>query len=237
MKHYRDSGVIVRTFKLGESDRIISVVTAENGKVRAVAKGVRKTKSRFGGRLELLRHLDFQFYRGRGELDIVTQVETRDYWPQVTGDLDRLTKAMTVAEAIDQIAEHGEDDPKLYHMLCGVLKALNASNSPMLVPAFLLKLLAHEGLAPSLDSCVVGGEALQLEYFDPALGGVTCLDHRRGLKISGQALGLMRATLGGGLASVLEVKEGAATQEVATLVHRLWEFNVDRRLRSTELFS
>ena len=69
MAHYRDSGVIVRTHKLGEADRILSIITESNGKVRAVAKGVRKTRSKYGGRLELLRHLDLQFYKGRGDLE------------------------------------------------------------------------------------------------------------------------------------------------------------------------
>ncbi len=76
MALYRDRGVVVRTVKLGEADRIVTVITQQHGKVRAVAKGVRKTKSRYGGRLEPLRHLDVQFYEGRGDLDIVTQAET-----------------------------------------------------------------------------------------------------------------------------------------------------------------
>ena len=97
---YRDRGVVVRTIKLGEADRIVSVITQTHGKVRAVAKGVRKTKSRYGGRLEPLRHLDLQFYEGRGDLDIVTQAETRDHWPAVRDDLDRLGKAMTLAEVL-----------------------------------------------------------------------------------------------------------------------------------------
>ena len=105
MAHYRDSGVIVRTHKLGEADRILSIITENNGKVRAVAKGVRKTRSRFGGRLELLRHLDLQFYKGRGDLDIVTQAETRDHWPDISNDLERLGKALTIAEAVDQLGE------------------------------------------------------------------------------------------------------------------------------------
>ena len=83
MAHYRDSGVIVRTHKLGEADRILSIITENNGKVRAVAKGVRKTRSRYGGRLELLRHLDLQFYQGRGDLDIVTQAQWRGEFPVV----------------------------------------------------------------------------------------------------------------------------------------------------------
>jgi len=234
---YRDRGVVVRTIKLGEADRIVSVITQAHGKVRAVAKGVRKTKSRYGGRLEPLRHLDLQFYEGRGDLDVVTQAETRDHWPAVRDDLDRLGKAMTLAEAVDQVAQEKQADARLYSMLVGALGTLNDSDSPMIVPAFLLKLLAHEGVAPTLDRCVVCGGNVEFVAFDPAVGGLTCALHQRGRQISSQAIDLMRATLGGALATVLQVQEAPATHEVASAVHRLWEYHVERRLRSTELLS
>ena len=235
MAHYRDSGVVVRTHKLGEADRILSVITENNGKVRAVAKGGRKTRSRFGGRLEPLRHLDLQFYRGRGDLDIVTQAETRDHWPDIRNNLDRLGKALTIAEAVDQIAQDRQPDQGLYQMLCGGLETLHLADPALIVPAFMLKLLAHEGVAPELNECVIGGETSALEYFDPGTGGVTCADHRRGRPISSAALELMRATLGGALATVLEVQQAPHTDEVSACTHRLWEFHVERRLRSTEL--
>ena len=235
MAHYRDSGVIVRTHKLGEADRILSIITESNGKVRAVAKGVRKTRSRYGGRLELLRHLDLQFYKGRGDLYIVTQAETRDHWPQVRDNLDRLGKALTIAEAVDQIAQDKQPDQELYRMLCGALNTLEKSDPALVVPAFMLKLLAHEGVAPALDQCVVCGETTNLEFFDSAAGGVTCIAHQRGRTISSSALELMRATLGGALAAVLEVQPAPHTDEVTSITHRLWEFHIERRLRSTEL--
>lgn len=237
MSLYRDRGVVVRTIKLGEADRIVSVITEHHGKVRAVAKGVRKTKSRYGGRLEPLRHLDLQFYEGRGDLDVVTQAETRDFFPRIRDDLDRLGKAMTLAEAVDQVSQESKSDARLYRMLVGALSTLDEADSPMLVSSFLLKLLAHEGVAPSLDRCVVGGETDDLVAFDPALGGVTCVRHQRGRQVSSSALELMRATLGGALSTVLQVQESPATHEVSSLAHRLWEFHVERRLRSTELLS
>ncbi len=237
MAHYRDSGVIVRTYKLGEADRILSVITENHGKVRAVAKGVRKTRSRYGGRLELLRHLDLQFYKGRGDLDIVTQAETRDHWPEIRNNLDRLGKALTIAEAVDQVAQDRQPNNELYRMLCGGLATLHVADPALMVPAFMLKVLALEGVAPALDECVIGGETSALEFFDPGTGGVTCAAHQRGRPISSSALELMRATLGGALAKVLEVQQAPHTDEVSSIVHRLWEFHVERRLRSTELLS
>ena len=237
MAHYRDSGVIVRTYKLGEADRILSVITENHGKVRAVAKGVRKTRSRYGGRLELLRHLDLQFYKGRGDLDIVTQAETRDHWPEIRNNLDRLGKALTIAEAVDQVAQDRQPNSELYRMLCGGLATLHVADPALMVPAFMLKVLALEAVAPALDECDIGGETSALEFFDPGTGGVTCAAHQRGRPISSSALELMRATLGGALAKVLEVQQAPHTDEVSSIVHRLWEFHVERRLRSTELLS
>ena len=237
MAHYRDSGVFVRTHKLGEADRIVAVITENNGKVRAVAKGVRKTRSRYGGRLELLRHLDLQFYQGRGDHDIVTQAETRDHWPEIREDLDRLGKALTIAEAVDQVVQDKQPNQDAYRMLCGALETLQRSDPALIVPAFMLKLLAHEGVAPVLDECVIGGEATDLEFFDPRVGGVTCAAHQRGRRVSSSALELMRATLGGALATLLEVQQAPHTDEVSTIAHRLWEFHIERRLRSTELLS
>ncbi len=237
MALYRDRGVVVRTIKLGEADRILSIITQAHGKVRAVAKGVRKTKSRYGGRLEPLRHLDLQFYEGRGDLDIVTQAETRDHWPSIRGDLDRLGKAMTLSEAVDQVAQEKQADARLYSMLVGALTTLDEGDSPMIVPAFLLKLLAHEGVAPALGGCVTCGDSETLVAFDPGVGGLTCQLHQRGRLISSQAIDLMRATLGGALATVLQVQDSPATHEVASVVHRVWEYHVERRLRSTELLS
>src|SRR3954468_16625089 len=94
---YRDSGVVLRTIKLGEADRIVTFVTRSHGKVRAVAKGVRKTKSRFGGRLDPITHVSLLFYEGR-ELDIVNQAETIDHFRAIRDDLDRLGRATSMLE-------------------------------------------------------------------------------------------------------------------------------------------
>src|ERR1041384_3197369 len=120
---YRDEGIVLRTHKLGESDRIVSLYTRQRGKVRAVAKGVRKTKSRFGARLEPPTHPQPLLYEGR-ELDIVTQAETVDHFRAIRDDLDRLTRAVAMLEAVDQLGLEGEANEPLYQMLLGALPAL-----------------------------------------------------------------------------------------------------------------
>ena len=236
MALYRERGVVLRTHKLGEADRIVSLITEGRGKVRAVAKGVRKTKSRFGGRLEPTSHLQVQMYEGRGDLDIVTQAETIDSYRQIREDLDRFAKAVVLLEAVDHMAQEGQASPQLYRMLVGALSALDDNDSALLVPAFLLKLLALEGFSPTLDRCVIGGEVTpDLVAFDIDRGGAVCVDHRRGRTVSQEALAVMRAVLGGGLATVLEVPTSQVTHEVDALVNRLYEHHLERRLRSAHV--
>lgn len=237
MALYRERGVVLRTYKLGEADRIVVILTEGRGKVRAVAKGVRKTKSRFGGRLEPTGHLNLQMYEGR-ELDIVTQAESVEPYRHIRQDLDRLGKAIVLLEAMDQLAQEQQPAPHLYRMLAGGLRTLDQADAAMMVPAFLLKLLAAEGFAPELDGCVVGGpddDGIDLVAFDFDRNGMVCLDHRRGRPMSTEALAVMRAVLGGGLATVLEVPDGPVTHEVDDFVNRMWEHHLERHLRSAHV--
>ncbi|WP_419864646.1 DNA repair protein RecO [Candidatus Poriferisodalis sp.] len=234
---YRDRGVVLRTTKLGEADRIITIITSGHGKVRAVAKGARRTRSKLAGHVEPLRHVDLQLYRGRGELDIVTGAVTLDRWPALRSDLDRLGTAMTLAEAVDQSVHDRADDPVPYQMLIGALGRLDRAHSDMLLPAFLLRLLAHEGTAPMLDRCVVGTDCddAPIVAFDPAAGGVTCATHRRGRQLSSGALEMLRSIIDGRVNAVLDVEPFSDTHEAAAAVTRMWEYHMDRRLRSADL--
>ena len=234
---YRDRGVVLRTTKLGEADRIITIITSGHGKVRAVAKGARRTRSKLAGHVEPLRHVDLQLYRGRGELDIVTGAVTLDRWPALRSDLDRLSTAMTLAEAVDQSVHDRGDDPVPYQMLIGALARLDRAHSEMLLPAFLLRLLAHEGTAPMLDACVAGPgcDDAPIVAFDPAGGGVTCATHRRGRQLSSGALEMLRSIIDGRVNAVLEIEPSADTYEAAAAVTRMWEYHMDRRLRSADL--
>ena len=111
MSLYRDEGVVLRTMRLGEADRIVSMLTRGHGKVRAVAKGVRRTTSKFGGRLEPLSHVTLLCWKGR-ELDIVNQAEVLEAFRPVREDLARVTKAFTVLEVADQLAQEHHPAPR-----------------------------------------------------------------------------------------------------------------------------
>jgi len=232
---YRETGVVLRTMRLGEADRIVTLLTAGRGKVRAVAKGVRKTKSRFGGRLEPLNHVALLLYEGR-ELDIVTQADTIEQFRAVREDLDRLAKATSLLEAADQLAQERQPAPRLYSMLLGALRALAVRDAPLMVPAFFLKLLSLEGFHPILDVCGgCGSDTPELVAFDVGEGGAlcrACAGRVSAVALSPDGLALVRRILGGGLAGALNEPASRATAEVDRLATKALEHHLERRLRS-----
>lgn len=235
---YRDTGVVLRTYKLRESDRIIVMHTAEHGKVRAVAKGVRKTKSRFGARLEPMSHVRLLLYRGR-ELDIVSQAESVEPLSPLFSSLDRASQGLAAIEAVDQLSLEREPNPELYRMLVGVLRTIATRPSPVNVSAFYWKLLAGEGLRPELDTCTRCGRgepAVELVSFDVGEGGVRCRECRSGQSISAGALALMRDILGGRLAQALDRDESPLTHEVSALATHALEYHIERRLKAVAMF-
>ena len=234
MTLFRDRGVVLRTIRLGEADRIVTLITEQHGKVRAVAKGVRRTGSKFGSRLEPFSHVALLGWQGRGDLDIVNQVEVIDTFRAVREDLDRMSAAMSMLEVVDQIGQERHANPRLYAMLVGALGALAEHPSAMTAPAFFLKVLALEGSEPVLDACVSCGEEDPdlLVAFDPVEGGVLCRSCRRGRPVSPEALPLLRRILGGGLAGVLAEPRSETSDEVTVLATDAIEAHLDRRLRS-----
>lgn len=235
---YRDVGVVLRTYRLGEADRIVVLMTEEHGKVRAVAKGVRKTRSRFGARLEPMSHVRLLLYRGR-DLDIVSQADSVEPLAPLLSSLDRVSQGLAAIEAVDQLGLEREPNPRLYRMAVGVLRTIATRPSPLNVAAFYWKLLAAEGLEPQLDACVRCGEAdpaVPLVAFDLAEGGVVCRSCRSGTTVSQAALGIVRDILGGRLNEALALEESPATHEVGVLATRALEHHVERRLKAISMF-
>ena len=231
MSLYRDEGVVLRTYRLGEADRIVVLLTRDHGKVRAVAKGVRRTKSKFGAHLEPMSRVAMQCWQGR-ELDIVNQTEALDTFRSVREDLVRFGKAMTMLEVVDQLALEGNPNPRLYDMLVGALRVLATSDRPLVLAGFLLKALSLEGSAPVLDACVLCNEEGDLVAFDLVEGGVLCRSCRRGRALSTEALLLLRRMLGGDLASALDQPPGVIADEVGEVAIEAMEVHLDRRLRT-----
>lgn len=232
MALYRDRGVVLRTYKLGEADRIVVFLTRGHGKVRAVAKGVRKTKSRFGGRLEPTSHVDLLLYEGRGELDIVSQAESVDHFRSLRDDLDRLGRAVSMLEAADQLSLEREVNTRLYDLLVGALRTLARQDAPLVVPGFFLKALALEGFRPQVDACVACGDEGPLVSWALEEGGLRCSVHRQGQAVTPEAVVVLQDMLGGRLGTALNETRGPVVSEVDQLVVRAVEHHLERRLRS-----
>jgi DNA repair protein RecO (recombination protein O) len=152
----------------------------------------------------------------------------------VREDLDRLAKATSLLESVDQVTQERSSAPRVYQMLLGALRALAAQNSALLVPAFFWKLLSAEGVHPLLEQCARCGvtDPGELVAFELAEGGVLCRSCRSGVPISADALALLRRILGGGLASCLGEPASRATREVDHLATAAMETHLERRLRS-----
>ena len=239
MPLYRDEGVVLRTQKLGEADRIVTLLTRRTGRVRAVAKGVRRTTSKFGARLEPFSHVDLQMFEGR-ELDIVTQAETLDaYGEPIAADYGRYTAGTAILEATERLTvEEREPSLRLYLLLVAALRALaESAHGPTLVlDAFLLRSLAVSGYTPSLDACARCGAPGPHRSFAIAAGGMVCPDDRPAgaASPSGPAVALLGALLDGDWA-LADGSDERTRREASGLVAAYLQWHLERGLRSLPL--
>jgi DNA repair protein RecO (recombination protein O) len=234
---YRDDGVVLRTHKLGEADRIVVVLTRNHGKVRAVAKGVRRTKSRFGARLEPGSVLSMQLYHGRGELDIVTQAETLERYRALRDDLARYSRAAVLLEVAESLVPDRTPARPLHQLLVGALRELDRSGSALVVPAFVVKVLALEGVQPVVDRCVGCGSDGPLVAFDRAAGGTLCGSCRRGQAVTPGAVGVLGLLAAGQVRAAIDGAPPEVVAELEVLATRLAEHHLERRLRSVDVLA
>lgn len=233
MNPFRDEAIVLRTYRLREADRICVLLTAANGKVRAVAHGVRRTTSRLGARLEALDHVDVQIAPGRTELGTVRQALPRGAAPDLRSSYDTLCAAMVVVETADLATIEHYPDPESFEMVRRALVAVATAPDPSVAAtAFLLKTLAHDGAAPVLDRCASCGSEGPLVAFEFQEGGLLCASCRRGRPVSADAVALLRRMLLGGLAGVLAEGRPAGSDEVAGIAVEAMEAHVGRRLRA-----
>ncbi|MDR1799510.1 MAG: DNA repair protein RecO [Bifidobacteriaceae bacterium] len=236
MATYRDQGLVLRTHKLAEADRIVTLLTREHGKVRAVAKGVRRTKSRFGGRLEPFMHVDLMAYEGRN-LDTVTQAETLGaYAEAIAGDYARFTSACAVVEAADKLTPvEREPALQLYHLTVGAVAALaRGAHAPgLVVDSYLLRALGVSGYAPSLGACAKCGAPGPHRAFSPQAGGMVCATCRPpgSAAPAPGTVELLGALLAGDWPAADAAGE-LATREAAGLVAAFAQWQMERAIRA-----
>lgn len=261
---YRDVAVVLRVGKLGEADRIVTLLSRRSGRIRAVAKGVRRTRSRFGGRLEPFSHVDVQLYGGRS-LDTITQAVTVDqFGAGIVTDYARYTAATVIAETADRLAaEDRQPWPRLYLLVVSALRALSEPVAPadlaaddtvghniggshdasaryrepgLVMDAFLLRAMALAGWAPALTTCARCATPGPHAAFHVASGGVLCAECRGGgyVRPAAATLGLMNALATGDW----QLAEKAAVtdrREASGLVAALLQFHLERGLKSLPL--
>ncbi len=174
----KTEAIVLRSLRYGEADRILHLYTPQRGRVSAIAKGVRRARTRFGGRLEPFFRLQLDLHEGRGELLTVTGAQTVEGYPRLRSDARALDAAARACDAVGRLFETGEPHPNVFNLLCRRLSLLDtgagiaSGRSDAL--AFRLKLMLAAGLAPQLAACAGCGEREHLVGFSGAAGGVVC---------------------------------------------------------------
>jgi DNA repair protein RecO (recombination protein O) len=233
---YRDEAVVLRTQKLGEADRIITLLTRANGRVRAVAKGVRRTTSRFGSRLEPFTYVDLQLAEGR-TLDVVTQAETlAPYGSKIGSDYERYTAGTVMLETAERlVVEDKQPALQQFLLLVGGLRTMSSGErSPSAVlDSFLLRSLSVAGYAPSFEACARCGLEGPHRAFSPAAGGMLCGTCRMPGTASpaAETVVLLGALLAGDWA-VVEASNPRHRKEASGLVSAYLAWHLERGLRS-----
>lgn len=178
-KTVKTEAIVLRSIRYGEADRILHLYSAQRGRIGAIAKGARRPKSRFGGRLEPFFRLDLLLHEGRGELLTVTQASTVDGYPRLRSSGTALTAGARACDAMLRLLDSAEPNLPAYNLLCRYLSLLDDPAAPggaalPVALSFRLKLAMAAGFSPELASCARCGEAEHLVGFSGAAGGVVC---------------------------------------------------------------
>lgn len=213
----KTEAIVLRSLRYGEADRILHVYTPQLGRVSAIAKGVRRARSRFGGRLEPFFRLRLDLHEGRGELLTVTGAQTVEAYPRLRSDARALDAAARACDAVGRLFETGEPHPNVFNLLCRRLALLDtgagAASGRADALAFRLKLMLAAGLAPQLGACAGCGEREHLVGFSGAAGGVVCgACEAVSFPLDPDAYSFMTAALGLPLADAPSAPESALGQ-------------------------
>jgi DNA repair protein RecO (recombination protein O) len=235
---FKTEAVVLRSIRYGEADRVIHLYSAERGRIGAIAKGSRRPRSRFGGRLEPFFRLDLILHQGRGELATVTGASTVDGYPGLRGDAGALGAAARACDAVLRLLDSTEANGAAYNLLCNYLALLDAgegeADGTAGALAFRLKLALSAGFAPELASCASCGEADHLTAFSGAAGGVVCPSCEAGaFPLSVEAHEFMVQAMGRPLSGAPTAEDRAMAQ-VEREVGETLEHQAHVRLRAVD---
>jgi DNA repair protein RecO (recombination protein O) len=231
----KTEAIVLRSLRYGEADRILHLYTPMRGRVGAIAKGVRRARSRFGGRLEPFSHVALVLHEGRGELLTVTGADSVAAHARLREDAAAIDAAARACDAVSRLFETPEPHPEVFHLLCNELALLDgaaghATHANQL--AFRLKLLLAAGLAPQLSACASCGERDHLQGFSGAAGGVVCASCEASAFALGEdAHAFMVAALGAPLAQA-PTAPGRALRQAERAIAEIVEHHAHTRLRA-----
>ena len=230
----KTEAIVLRSMRYGEADRILHLYTPQRGRLSAIAKGVRRAKSRFGGRLEPYFRVDLVLHEGRGDLHTVTSADTVAAHPALRTDARCLDAAARACDAVNRLFADGEAHPGVYHLLTNELALLDADPAQATranALAFRLKLLLAAGFAPQLSSCAACGDPEHLSGFSGAAGGVVCGScEASAFALAQESHAFMTGALGAPLAQVPAASERALAQSERA-ISDLVEHHAHVRLR------
>jgi DNA repair protein RecO (recombination protein O) len=235
--NFKTEAVVLRSIRFGEADRILHLYSAQRGRIGAIAKGSRRPRSRFGGRLEPFFRLDLLLHEGRGELATVTGAATVEGYPRLRQSSQALGAAARACDAVLRLLDAAEPNPAAYNLLCHYLALLDRPGDEGRTGlaealAFRLKLALAAGFAPELGSCARCGEADHLTGFSGAAGGVVCAScEAGGFDLSPEAHSFMVDGLAQPLAET-PAAEAAALRQVERAVSETLEHHAHVRLRA-----
>jgi DNA repair protein RecO (recombination protein O) len=237
MRTEKARAIVLASRPLGEADRILRLFTRDLGRVDAVVKGVRKTTSKWGGRLEPFNVCDLLLYPGRS-LYTVTQAQLVDVFLHLRGDREAVTAAAVICEAVAGLTPMHEPEERVFALLRNTLKQLDeglrgpALRAPLLLGA-LLKLLYEAGYMPVLDHCASCGAGTRALGFSAARGGLVCEDCRDdAIPITPEAIEAMRAAVELPLPELRSAEPSAAVEEALRDIHNLYSYHTGTRLRA-----
>lgn len=233
----KTEAVVLRSIRYGEADRILHLYSKTRGRIGAIAKGARKPKSRFGGRLEPFFRLDLVLHEGRGELLTVTNASTLDGYPRLRASGPALNAGARACDAVLRLLDSAEPNPPAYNLLCRYLSLLDdpdeaAAANLETALSFRLKLALAAGFAPELASCANCGDTEHLGGFSGAAGGVVCVScEAGGFALSEDAHRFMVGAVGSPLAEA-PASEEQALRQVERAVRETLEHHAHVQLRA-----
>lgn len=238
MPFYQDHAIVLRTHKLGESDRIITLLTKHHGKVKAVAKGVRKTTSRIGSRLEPFSHVDVHFHIGKS-LDIATQIESLfPYGSNFSQNYETWLAGQILLETAEKLAiEEKEPFEGLYFLLLGAMRSLfKQEHEPnLIVDAFLIRAMGLAGYLPKFDECASCGEEVDFN-FSIEMGGLVCQNCKPAgfSRLKSEELDHLKSLLSGDW-KVVEIASGKVKKDISMLISNYVQWHLEKGIKSLRM--